>query len=58
MAEKFWPKEDAIGKCFARKGQEQKPITVVGIVLDAKYKGIPNQRLAHVAGKHEIGRTR
>jgi len=40
MAEKFWPKEDAIGKRFARKGREQKPITVVGIVQDAKYKGI------------------
>lgn len=40
MAEKFWPKEDAIGKRFARKDREQKPITVVGIVQDAKYKGI------------------
>jgi hypothetical protein len=40
VAEKFWPKEDAIGKRFARKGREQKPITVVGIVQDAKYKGI------------------
>jgi putative ABC transport system permease protein len=44
MAEKFWPKEDAIGKRFARKGREQKPITVVGIVQDAKYKGLPRRR--------------
>jgi len=39
MAEQFWPKEDVIGKRFVRKGEKgQKPITVVGIVQDAKYK--------------------
>lgn len=40
MAEQFWPKEDPIGKRFAKKDGDQKPITVVGVVQNAKYKGI------------------
>jgi macrolide transport system ATP-binding/permease protein len=41
MAEKFWPKEDAIGKQFMSKGQaDNKAITVVGVVQTGKYKGI------------------
>jgi predicted permease len=40
MAEQFWPKEDPIGKRFMKKGEDQKPITVVGVVQTAKYKGI------------------
>ena len=40
MAEQFWPKEDPIGKRFMKKDGEQRPITVVGVVQTAKYKGI------------------
>ena len=40
MAEQFWPKEDPIGKRFEKKDFPQKPITVVGVVQTAKYKGI------------------
>jgi predicted permease len=40
MAEQFWPKEDPIGKRFTKKGGDQKPMTVVGIVQTAKYKEI------------------
>lgn len=40
MAEQFWPHEDPIGKRFEKKAVDHKPITVVGVVQTAKYKGI------------------
>jgi macrolide transport system ATP-binding/permease protein len=40
MAEKFWPKEDPIGKRFEEKGVDEKLLTIVGVVENAKYKDI------------------
>lgn len=40
MAEEFWPEGNPVGKRFARRDTAQKPITVVGVVQDSKYKGI------------------
>jgi predicted permease len=40
MAERFWPKEDPIGKRFTEKDSDQKPMTIVGVVENAKYKGV------------------
>jgi predicted permease len=40
MAQKFWPKEDALGKLFSAKDQTGPFIEVVGIVQDAKYQNI------------------
>jgi predicted permease len=40
MAEKFWPKENPIGKRFARADSKDKLIEVVGLIQNVKYKGI------------------
>lgn len=41
MAKKFWPREDALGKHFRGKAENQwKEYEVVGIVQDGKYKGV------------------
>ncbi len=41
MADKFWPKEDPIGKNFIEKGTtDRKPLTVVGVVESAKNKSV------------------
>ena len=42
LAKKFWPNQDAVGRRFKSKDNEQKwaDIEVIGIVQDSKYKGI------------------
>ena len=40
MAKKFWPAEDALGKAFFIKGNQAKPIEVIGVIQDAKYRDI------------------
>lgn len=40
MAEKFWPKEDALGKHFGTKGPNGPFIEVVGIVQQGKYQNL------------------
>lgn len=40
MAKKFWPEEDALGKRFFIKDNSAKPIEVIGVVQDAKYRDI------------------
>ncbi|HEY2460319.1 MAG TPA: ABC transporter permease [Candidatus Acidoferrum sp.] len=42
MAAKFWPTEDALGRHFTIKN-ENKPIEVIGIVQDGKYRDITEQ---------------
>jgi len=40
MANKFWPNEDALGKRFDIKDNPAKPIEVIGVVQDAKYRDV------------------
>ena len=40
MAKKFWPAEDALGKTFFIKNDPAKPLEVIGVVQDAKYRDI------------------
>ena len=43
MAKKFWPSEDALGKRFTIKDAVDKPIEVIGVVQDAKYRDVTEQ---------------
>ncbi len=40
MAKKLWPAEEVLGKRFHKKNSDSETIEVVGIVRDAKYKGV------------------
>ena len=43
MAKKFWPAEDALGKQFLIKDNPGKPIEVIGVIQDAKYRDITEE---------------
>jgi predicted permease len=43
MAKKFWPSEDALGKRFTIKDSVDKPIEVIGVVQDAKYRDVTEE---------------
>lgn len=43
MAKKFWPAEDALGKRFFIKDNSAKPIEVIGVIQDAKYRDITEE---------------
>jgi predicted permease len=43
MAKKFWPDEDALGKRFILKDAAAKPIEVIGVVQDLKYRDITEE---------------
>ena len=43
MAKKFWPAEDALGKQFLIKDNPAKPIEVIGVIQDAKYRDITEE---------------
>jgi predicted permease len=43
MAKKFWPAEDALGKTFFIKDNPPKPIEVIGVIQDAKYRDITEE---------------
>ncbi len=43
MAKKFWPSEDAVGKRFTIKDAVDKPIEVIGVVRDAKYRDVTEE---------------
>jgi predicted permease len=43
MAKKFWPSEDALGKRFFIKDNSAKPIEVIGVIQDAKYRDITEE---------------
>jgi predicted permease len=43
MAKKFWPDEDALGKRFIVKDSVAKPIEVIGVVQDLKYRDITEE---------------
>jgi predicted permease len=40
MAKKFWPAENALGKTFFIKDNPAKPIEIIGVIQDAKYRDI------------------
>ena len=43
MAKKLWPAEDALGKIFFIKDDTKKPIEVIGVIQDAKYRDITEE---------------
>jgi predicted permease len=43
MAKKFWPSEEALGKRFTIKDAVDKPIEVIGVVQDAKYRDVTEE---------------
>ncbi len=43
MAKKFWPSEDALGKRFTTRDGVGKPIEVIGVVQDAKYRDVTEE---------------
>lgn len=59
MARAFWPGEDALGKLIL-EGRAGEPNTVVGIVSDARYRGLDEEvepfRYAPLAQGRRVGR--
>ena len=43
MAKKFWPSEDPLGKHFSIKDAVAKPIEVIGVVQDLKYRDVTEE---------------
>jgi predicted permease len=46
MAQRYWPKEDAIGKRFSMKGPSGPFIQIVGIAKQGKYNGLGEDPIA------------
>jgi len=42
LARRYWPNEDPLGKRLREEGADNPWVSVVGVVADVKYRGLPN----------------
>jgi len=46
LARRYWPNEDPLGKRLREEGADNPWVSVVGVVADVKYRGLPNNPTA------------
>ena len=46
LARRYWPNEDPLGKRLREEGADNPWVSVVGVVADVKYRGLPNNSTA------------